>query len=151
MYFIYNYRKQLLIYYCIRILKLCLALSESEPQSKSEASSSQGLLFNRTSQSPYLLPLLQPPLPSSLRPLPAATAATADATADATATAAAADVGDQLFNRFGCQELGKQVRPVRLDGDTGALDDGVDLVLGDFLAIIVQDEGSVSACKFSRL
>ena len=82
-------------------------------------------------------------------------AVAADATdatdADATATDADADVGDQLFNRFGFQELGKQVRPVRLDGDTGALDDGVDLVLGDFLAIIVQDEGSVSACKFSRL
>ena len=88
-----------------------------------------------------------PSLPSgsgSHQALSTATAADAD-------TADAADVGDQLFNRFGLQKLGKQVRPVRLDGDTGALDDGVDLVLGDFLAIIVQDEGRVSACKFSRL
>ena len=68
-----------------------------------------------------------------------------------TATAAAADVGDQLFNRFGLQEFGKQARPVRFDGDTGALDDRVDLVFGDFLAVIVQDEGRVSASKFSRL
>ena len=37
------------------------------------------------------------------------------------------------------------------DGDTGALDDRVDLVFGDFLAVIVQDEGRVSASKFSRL
>ena len=77
-----------------------------------------------------------------------ATAATATAAA---AAAAAADVGDQLFNRFGLQEFGKQVRPVRFDSDTGALDDRVDLVFGDFLAVIVQDEGRVSASKFSRL
>ena len=95
-----------------------------------------------------------PTVPASLRvrvSLGFAAQGAATATAATAAAAAAADVGDQLFNRFGCQELGKQVRPVRLDGDTGALDDGVDLVLGDFLAIIVQDEGSVSACKFSRL
>ena len=73
------------------------------------------------------------------------------ATATAAATAAADDVGDQLFNRFGLQEFGKQARPVRFDGDTGALDDRVDLVFGDFLAVIVQDEGRVSASKFSRL
>ena len=30
-------------------------------------------------------------------------------------------------------------------------DDRVDLVFGDFLAVIVQDEGRVSASKFSRL
>ena len=79
-----------------------------------------------------------------------AAAATATAAA-AAAAAAAANVGDQLFNRFGLQEFGKQVRPVRFDGDTSALDDRVELVFGDFLAVIVQDEGRVSACKFSRL
>ena len=81
-----------------------------------------------------------------------ATASVATTATAATATAAAAaDVGDQLFNRFGLQEFGKQARPVRFDGDTGALDDRVDLVFGDFLAVIVQDEGRVSASKFSRL
>ena len=44
--------------------------------------------------------------------------------------------------------LGEESGPVGLDGDTGGLDDGVDLLGGDGDVIVGKDEGGVNAGEF---
>lgn len=58
-----------------------------------------------------------------------------------------ADVGHELVNRLGGEELGEEHGPVGLDLDARALDERVHLLSGHFLAIIGKDEGSVGAGK----
>ena len=44
--------------------------------------------------------------------------------------------------------LGEESGPVGLDGDTGGLDDGVDLLGGDSDVIVGKNEGGVNASEF---
>merc|ERR1719232_170886 len=53
--------------------------------------------------------------------------------------------GDEGLQVTGLQSLGKESWPVRLNLDTGRLEDGGDLLRGDGNIIIGQDQGSVHA------
>ena len=53
------------------------------------------------------------------------------------------DVGDELVDGLGREELAEEHAPVRLHGDARGLDDGIHLVRGDFLTVVGQDERGV--------
>ena len=61
-----------------------------------------------------------------------------------------ANVGDELIDGLGSEELAEDHGPVGLDLDTGTLDEGLHLVGGHLLAIVGEDESGVGASEVSR-
>jgi hypothetical protein len=65
-------------------------------------------------------------------------------------TTTSTDVGDEVHHRLLFQELGEETDPVRFNLDASRRDDSGELVGGDFLAVVGEDEGSVRAREISR-
>merc|ERR1719402_1685274 len=56
-------------------------------------------------------------------------------------------IGDQGLEVGRLESLGEEARPVRLNLNTGSLENGGDLLRGDSDVIVSEDEGSVDAGK----